>query len=280
MHFYRRSVSWDARFFANCRLSAALSAIAPLSLSMTLWFAAQAAHCAEPAATVSLTSLLREMTDRDSVAKWPSPEFGLKESSSHDRRKINPADPGGWHSNDDHDQFIRTEVNSGRPEWVIMDHDGPGAITRFWIPLLADKDKQLIRFYFDGSDKPAITANFNELMSGKLFVRPPLAFVAWNETDLRKELASTYKAERGVAGDLYLPIPFAKSCKITLDQVPFYYVINYRAYAPGTKVETFTMSAYWAAKEAITRTNAAAHGRAPEVACSGAAENTQLTLLR
>ncbi len=204
---------------------------------------------------VSLTTLLAEMTDRDAAAKWPEPAFTLKESSSHDRRKTNPADPATWHSNDDHDQFIRSEVNDGRHEWVILDHDGPGAITRFWIPLLADKDKQMIRFYFDGSPTPAIAVNFNELMSGKLFVLPPLAFVAWNETDLRQELQASFKAPRGVAGDLYLPIAFAKSCKITLDQVPFYYVINYRAYAPGTQVETFSLDDYVAAKAKVAQTD-------------------------
>jgi hypothetical protein len=209
----------------------------------------------EHQSAVSLTTLLAEMTDRDAAAKWPEPAFTLKESSSHDRRKTNPADAATWHSNDDHDQFIRTEVNGGRREWVIMDHDGPGAITRFWIPLLADKDKQIVRFYFDGSATPAIAVNFNELLSGKLFVRPPLAFVAWNETDLRQELQASFKAPRGVAGDLYLPIPFAKSCKITLDQIPFYYVINYRAYAPGTRVETFTMDDYLAAKIKVAQTD-------------------------
>ena len=168
--------------------------------------------------------------------------FCLKQASSHDRQKNDPANPTTWHSNTDYGQFIRTETNEGRREWVIMEDQGPGAIVRFWTPLLAEKDQQIIRFYFDGSPTPAIVAKLNDLLCGKAFVRPPLAFMAWNESDLADQLKPDFKARRGVAGDLYLPIPFAKRCKITLDSVPFYYVINYRIYEPGTKVQTFSMA--------------------------------------
>lgn len=205
-------------------------------------------------ASVSLSSLLAEMTDRDAAAQWPSPAYRLKQASSHDRRKNDPSNPEAWHSNVDYGQFIRTETNQGRQEWVIMEDTGPGAITRFWTPLLADKDKQIIRFYFDGSATPAITANFNELLSGQGFVRPPLAFIAWNETNVLDQLKPAFKPRRGVAGDLYLPIPFAKGCKITLDSVPFYYVINYRSYEPGTRVHPFTMDDWAAAQASVERT--------------------------
>ena len=43
----------------------------------------------------------------------------------------------------------------------------------------------------DDASKPAIIAKFNELMSGQGFVKPPFAFVAWNETDLRNQMKST-----------------------------------------------------------------------------------------
>ncbi len=203
---------------------------------------------------ITMESLLQEMTDREAMARWPEPSYLLKQASSHDQRKNDPGNPETWHSNVDYGQFIHTEVNEGRREWVILEDNGPGAITRFWTPLDAKKDDQIIRFYFDGSPTPAITAKFNELLSGTGFVRPPLAFVGWNETDLRNQLKPDFKARRGVSGDLYLPIPFARSCKITLDSVPFYYVINYRRYEPGTAVRTFSMAGYEAAKSALERT--------------------------
>lgn len=222
----------------------------------TTAFAAEKPASNSPDQLVSPQSLLEEMIDRDAVARWPAPAYACKQASSHDRRKNNPADPETWHANVDYGQFIRTEVNEGRQEWVILDDQGPGAITRFWIPLNAEKDKQLIRFYFDGAVTPAITANLNELLSGRSFVPPPFAFVAWNETNLLNQKLASSPARRGVAGDLYLPIPFATGCKVTLDEVPFYYGINYRIYEPGTRVETFSRAGYDAARPAIERAGA------------------------
>lgn len=207
--------------------------------------ASRASHAvASPRPVVSLRSILQEMVDRSVAARLPTPWFTLKQASSHDPRKNDPGDPETWHSNTDYGQFIHTEVNEGRREWVIMEDRGPGAIVRFWTPLLADKDRQVIRFYFDGDPKPAITAKLNDLLSGQDVVKPPFAFVAWNETDLLNQRKSDFKAKRGVAGDLYLPIPYAKGCKITLDSIPFYYVINYRSYTSGTVVQTFSLSDY------------------------------------
>ena len=104
----------------------------------------------------------------------------------------------------------------------------------------------MVRFYFDGGKTPNLTVKFNELLSGRAFVKPPLAFVASDE-----------KVTEGVAGDMYLPIPFAAGCKITLDELPFYYNINYRAYAPGTTVKTFTMADFDAAAARLKQTAAA-----------------------
>ena len=202
---------------------------------------------------VTLESLLREMVDRDAVVKRPVPAYVLKQASSHDTEKRDPGNPQTWHSNHDLEQFLRVEVHEGRREWVIMDDAGPGAITRFWLPLLADRDNQTIRFYFDGDSKPAIEAKFNDLLSGRGFVPPPFAFVAWNDTDIRGQKETPPKTLRGVAGDMYLPIPFARHCKITLDSLPFYYIINYRAYAPGTAVQTFTLEDFKAAAGTIER---------------------------
>ena len=128
---------------------------------------------------------------------------------------------------------------------------GTGAIVRFWTPLAPEKDNQVIRFYFDGSPSPALAWKFNELLCGQGFVRPPLAFTAWNESNLANQLKPEYRSRRGVAGDLYLPIPFAKSCKITLDSVPFYYVINYRIYRPETTVQTFNLAGFEAVKDTL-----------------------------
>ena len=181
------------------------------------------------------------MTDRDAVASLAVPGFTLKQSSSHDPSKKDPGDPAGWHSNRDYGNAMRTEVNEGRNEWVIMEDQGPGAVVRFWTPLHSPKESQVIRFYLDGSPTPAITAKFNELFRGCGFIPPPFAFVSWNETDLHHQLEKPRPNANGVGGNVYLPIPYAKGCKVTLDSAPFYYVINYRSYEAGTAVKSFRM---------------------------------------
>ena len=210
---------------------------------------------------VTYSGLLREIADRDAVAALPVPAFTLRQSSSHDPRKKDPADAEGWHSNNDHDNAMRTEENEGRKEWVIMEDKGPGAVVRFWTPLAADRNQQTIRFYLDGSPTPAITANLNDLFRGCGFVPPPFAFVSFDETDLRKQIEKPRAGAQGVGGDLYLPIPYSKGCKITLDSVPFYYVINYRSYAAGTAVKSFSMEEFEAMKQVVTLTGDVILGR-------------------
>ncbi len=205
------------------------------------------------AAPVTLGSLLGEMSDRDAIARWPSPAFVLHQWSSRDPSKRDPGDAETWHSNNDHDQFLRTEMHEGRREWVLMDEKGPGAVVRFWLPLDAGKDKQTIRFYFDGSPTPGITANFNDLLSGKGFVTPPFAFISWNSTDIRRQRAEPPSEHRGIGGDLYLPIPYAKSCIVTLDSMPFYWIIDTRAYEAGTRVDTFTQASFRAATAQVVK---------------------------
>jgi len=200
--------------------------------------------CATPTwSAVTLESLLNEMVDRESLARLPVVEYRCLQASSYDRAQKTAAEPKGWFANNDHEQFIRTEENDGRKEWVIMEHTGPGAITRFWLPLKPQNGNQIIRFYFDGATTPAIACKFNELLSGRGFVKPPFAFVAWHDTNV----------VHGVGGDMYLPIPFAKSCKITLDELPFYYIVNYRAYDAGTPVETFTMAGFEKSETTLKR---------------------------
>ncbi len=83
-------------------------------------------------ATVTLMSLVAEMTSYDAMAKWPSPEFICRQASSYDRRSISPKEDG-WFANDDFSGRVRVETNSGRREEVLMDEEGPGCIVRFWL---------------------------------------------------------------------------------------------------------------------------------------------------
>ena len=80
-----------------------------------------------------------------------------------------------------------------------------------------------------------------------------MAFTSWSTTKGKSWADITKEHMRGVGGDFYLPIPYAKGCKITLDIQPFYYAFNYRAYAPGTQVESFSLDVLKAAAPVIER---------------------------
>jgi hypothetical protein len=62
----------------------------------------------------SIESLLNEMTDRDSVARFPTTDFRLKQECSYNRASQTPDEPVGWFANKDYRNVIRTEDNNGR----------------------------------------------------------------------------------------------------------------------------------------------------------------------
>lgn len=181
---------------------------------------------------ITLGSLLEEMIDRDRVARFPEPVYRSLQASSYNRESIHRDNPG-WFADSDGLGFLRTEMIAGRTEWVVMEHEGPGCVTRIWTPFFYyDFNERVgpnVRIYLDGAETPVIDESLIELVTAKAFVKPPFA------------------AFTARAGDLYLPIPFAKNCKITMTNKPFYHIINYRAYPAGTAVETFTRAAYEAA---------------------------------
>jgi len=186
---------------------------------------------------VSLESLLKEMTNRAAIAEFPDPFYTCKQASSYDRASV-AADKPGWFANGDASQFVREEMNGNRKEWVLMDADGPGAIVRWWIT--APHYKVTFRIYIDGSATPEIEANIGELIGGGFLVGAPLS------------------AERARGRNLYLPIPYAKHIKVTVDDMPtqqnLYYQINYRTYEPGTNVESFSMAGFKKLADLVKKT--------------------------
>lgn len=201
------------------------------------------------AAPLNLASLLTEMVDRDAVARFPEPAYTCRQFSSYDRASKTPDDPKGWFANNDFNQFLRTETNGGRKEWVLMDIDGPGAIVRLWS---ANPPKCNLRFYFDGAPEAGWTVDFQALTGGKGLLASPLSQVSgrgWNS---------------------YLPIPYAKHCKLTSDRDGYYYQVNYRTYDPTVAVETFTPGAFDAAKAQVADVQARLLAAAP-----GAANRTE-----
>ncbi|WP_231953915.1 glycoside hydrolase family 172 protein [Pirellulimonas nuda] len=199
-------------------------------------FAPAAMAAEQPGGAITFGSLLQEMVSRDEVARFPRHDFRLKQDSSYNRVSTKPEpprnEPKGWFANHDFNSsdrdknFIRIEENGGRKEWVLMEDTGPGAIVRTWMPWKGQSkptSSTIIRFYLDGQDEPAIEGNEFELFQGAGIAPFPLA-----HQSLRSAVS-------------FLPIPYAKGCKVTVSERPFFYQFTYRKYQEGAPVTTFRM---------------------------------------
>ena len=191
---------------------------------------------------ITMGSLLKEMTNRESLARYPVNDFETKQFSSYDRRaKVRGGE--NWFANEDRTNFLRKEVTENGTEWVMFDSDQPGAIVRWWMTFAGEgAGDGTIRIYIDGEEEPTIEGRAFDLISGGLLAGPPLS-VSVAPTTVHKR--------RG--HNLYLPVPY-NSCKITYqgsgikeneqgeisdESVAIYYIINYRAYEEGTSVKSF-----------------------------------------
>ncbi|MDW7691199.1 glycoside hydrolase family 172 protein [Flammeovirgaceae bacterium SG7u.111] len=196
--------------------------------------------CKEEKGKVSIESLLAEMVDRDAITRFPATDFRLKQASSYNRASVTPEDTVGWfinhdfNSNEKDHNFIRIEEENGQKEWVLMDHEGPGAIVRTWMPFLKPDKPNAdieIKIYLDGAEEPTLQGNMLGLLNGDGLIPYPFA---------HKSLRSAVS---------FFPIPYAKRCKITTTGRPFFYQFTYREYVEGTSVETFTLNGFNAAAQ-------------------------------
>ncbi|HWA83886.1 MAG TPA: DUF2961 domain-containing protein, partial [Fimbriimonadaceae bacterium] len=189
-------------------------------IALALLFAA-----AKPA--VTFDSLLREMASLEALARYP--DYRSLQATSYNRESVRRDQPG-WFADSDGTGFIRTETIGGKTEWVIMEHEGPGCLTRMWTPYfyydLNERVGPNVRVYLDGAAKPVIDESLIELVRGQGSIKPPFA------------------RPTARAGVCYLPIPFARSCKVTMTAKPFYYSVGYRAYPAGTAMQSFSPQVY------------------------------------
>ncbi len=112
--------------------------------------------------------------------------------------------------------FVRKEPGG----LVLADLEGPGAIYRLHTPTPTD---DVIEFYFDGEAAPRLALKLNQLFDG---TRPP--FVA------------PLAASAAGGSTSYLPLTYARSCKVVLKAETFqFYDLNYAVFPPGTPVETY-----------------------------------------
>ncbi|HEY5552865.1 MAG TPA: glycoside hydrolase family 172 protein, partial [Opitutaceae bacterium] len=162
---------------------------------------------------------LSELTRLDGLPRLrESVEVGA--ITSYDRTGGNDDGFSGTYS------FVRKEGDA----LVLADLKGPGVITRIATPTPTDAP---LEFYFDGETTPRLSLPFRKLFDGSTapFLTPLV--------------------DRGHGGNWsYVPIPFAKSCKVVIraPKVQFYQ-INYATFAEGTAIRTFDPAAVAASSE-------------------------------
>lgn len=148
----------------------------------------------------------------------------IEQESSYDRTGGNDDGFDGTYS------YLRKEDG----KLVLADYKGAGVINRIWTPTPTN---DTIQFYIDDEKTPRISIPFIDLFSGKTF--PFLNPICGNE------VGGYY---------CYVPIQFAKSCKIVFKgEKIMFHQIQYRPYPKGTKVESFKMNWDVAQKATLER---------------------------
>ncbi|MFV0418388.1 MAG: glycoside hydrolase family 172 protein [Dysgonomonas sp.] len=216
---------------------------------LTLWVISCCFYNCNNKPTITLETLLEEMTSVEELSRYPQPYYTCHQESSYDRRSISPDIPT-WFANDDGFGIVRVDTTAeGRIEKVMFDEAGPGVITRIWITTL-DK-RGTWRFYFDGEAEAGWTIPAYDLMRinvagvGRGLLQPH----------------TSYTTEGKGGNTLFLPIPYAKSCKITFEDevgvnsTPKYYGINFRRYPKNTLIESFSPEVAKRAEKKIAETD-------------------------
>ena len=94
---------------------------------------------------------------------------------------------------------------------MLFDEQGPGVVTRVW----SANPSGTLRVFIDGAEQPAIEADMRALLRGEVApFEAPLAF------------------EAGRGFNLYFPIAFQRSCRITVQDggERLYFQVNHRRY--------------------------------------------------
>ncbi|MFZ1935304.1 MAG: DUF2961 domain-containing protein [Thermoguttaceae bacterium] len=140
----------------------------------------------------------------------------LLQFSSHNRQGVNG--DAGW-----------CLYKDAKGAFVVFDAMGPGCLRSFWQTCFP-KD-QVLKFYFDGETRPRYEIKTVDLYGGKhpLFPKP-----------LVSDEILGYFAGGDVAGNCFVPVPFAKSLRISMTKVASFHHFLYERYPFGTPVATFT----------------------------------------
>jgi len=201
---------------------------------------------------LSYADLVGRLYDLERLAQPPAEGERSGNWSSWDRGARYNTQTGkyeNWHANRDGGGFIRREGDG----IVAAEMKGPGVVWRVWSAL---PKAGRIRFYIDGSERPALDIPFKDYFNNK---EVPFAYPAL-----------VHVLSRG--HNSFVPIPYAKSCKIVLSKGwGAYYQITYTTFPATTEVPSFTGSFSAADQSALAAANKALaeRGKDPKPATGG-----------
>jgi hypothetical protein len=181
-------------------------------------------------------TLVEDLVDRDRLAVHPAGQYTLEQASSYDRAKTPLGAPASY-ANADTANFIRTTFIHREREYVMLEDTGPGVLTRWWMTGNSATDGD-IRVYVDGAATPVLHGKMQDLISG---------------SDALFGSSLSFQSRPGVDSghNLYAPIPYSKSVMVvyrgTVNDIPgwnppVYYNIDYRKYAAGASLTSFSAS--------------------------------------
>ena len=192
---------------------------------------------AEEPRVIDFATLLRALAD----PRGERPEaLGIESvsvQSSRDQGSIDRAEPTAWFSESDAGNVLRIDRVDGRSEWVLADLKGVGAIIRIVISSSVVIRDAVIRVRIDGEATPSIEWPLRDI-AGK--IAPEFApFVVWHPTLTPPTTLAESIGQASGAIDCILPIPFARSCVVSLDRRPDLYRVESVAFSAGVRVERF-----------------------------------------
>ena len=187
---------------------------------------------AQPQLTYS--DLAMRMIDLEHLALLSDPGESSAMWSSYSRSSRYDEATGkyiDWGNNKD----MRGIIRKVGDQEVLAEMEGPGVIWRIWSAIPKEGH---VKIYIDGQAQPAVDLPFKSYFDGKSepFSYPSMA----------------YTSARG--NNLYFPIPYQKSCKITADaDWGEYYHFTYTSFPKGTTVPSFSRALPAAAVEALEK---------------------------
>jgi hypothetical protein len=204
--------------------------------------------CRKTEPVVNTGNLLVELTDLERLTRLTAQDYKTVQFSSYDRRSKTPSDTL-WFANEDgfggeplpgFEKVLVEPDSTGTGTYLICDIRQPGVIQRLWTAAITGQ----IRFFID--DELIYEGNASDF-----FWNPIKILTGISDSAIYSQTFRQFDAN-------YLPIPFAKSCRIEwIGKIkePHFYHVGVRIYNMGTNVESFSKAGFSKYVQKLSETN-------------------------